>query len=175
MYLAPHVARTSALTQCLNLVWSSQARAVDLEARNQRLTEDLHRCRAMIGDLKAKLAAAEEALATAKADIEMLKVPLSATPHVSSFCYQCEMMQRELLELYNDAPRERPQARPDKVVTVEVPTEVAIAGPPIRRSPGRDAACQTDAVEVSSEPDRPPDRIRASHPFTLSQLGRLIK
>jgi hypothetical protein len=54
------------------------------------------------------------------------------------------------------------------IVTVEVPTEVAIAGPPIRRSPGRDAACQTDAVEVSSEPDRPPDRIRASHPLTYT-------
>lgn len=78
--------------------------------------------------------------------------------------------QRELLELYN-VPRERPQARPEKIVTVEVPTEVAIAGPPIRRSPGRDAACQTDAVEVSSEPDRPPDRICASRPLTLSQLG----
>lgn len=77
VYLAPHVARTSARTQCLNLVWSSQARAADLEARNQRLTEDLHRCRAMIADLKAKLAAAEEALAKSNADIEMLKVPLS--------------------------------------------------------------------------------------------------
>ena len=41
----------------------------------------------MIGDLKAKLAAAEEALAKANADIEMLKVPLSATPHVSSSYY----------------------------------------------------------------------------------------